>query len=43
MQFVIMLCLCWLKLLFFMGLYAQIIASYSFAVNPFLNLTTQLD
>ena len=33
----------WLKLLFFVGLYAQIIASYYFAVNPFLNLTTQLD
>ena len=26
-----------------MGLYAQIIALHSFAVNPFLNLTTQLD
>ena len=31
------------EIVVFMGLYAQIIASYYFAVNPFLNLTTQLD
>ena len=43
MPYVILFRLCWLKLLFFMGLHAQIIALHSFAVNHFLNLTTQLD
>jgi nucleoside recognition membrane protein YjiH len=43
MQFVIVTPVLVTFFIFFIGLYAQIIASYSFAVNPFLNLTTQLD
>ena len=43
MQFVILLfCASW-NIFFVMGLYPQIIAMYSFPVNPFLNLTTQFD
>ena len=40
MQYVILLRLCWLKLLFFMGLYTRIVF---FCSKSFFKLTTQLD